>query len=301
MTARIACLAVLACLCVGGRAQAAPSLAAFTKAEAPPLSDGDRWAVIPVPGGMLVLDGDDHALSRRAVPLSAPCAARSGTPRGIGGGLVVIECGFVPYETTRLLVYDLVARTFTTVKGAELIPAADGRAITGIGRSWISFNGSLNPHGGSVPGLLDWRAGRVVLQGARNRKTVADLDAPSGSRRVCAAMRDPALRLVALIYRHPFGLSRRGVPVHRRLVLERCEGRSVTLTKPGRGLAVSLGERAVAWVEGETIHARALRGGAEKRWPAPRGTQVAGLVQVGRHLLVTMSFQGGTVYRGRLP
>ncbi len=299
MTARVLCLATLLLACACGQAQAA-TLKAFGTADDPPLSDGDRWAVIPVAGGMFVLDGRDHVPEPEPVALTAPCGPRPGAPRGVGGGLVLVECPSVLGELRqRLLVYDLAARTFTEAEGTELIVGAEGHGVTGIGRSWISFNRNLEPRGGNVPGLLDWRAGRVIRQSTRTRTAAVDLDLPAGSRRVCAALRNRALRLVPLSYRPPFGISRRGTLGRRRLVLERCKGRSITLSKPGKVRAVSFGERVVAWAQGAAIQARVLRSGRQKRWRVPRGKAVLGLAQAGPHLLVTM--RGGTVYRGRTP
>ncbi|MDQ1686772.1 MAG: hypothetical protein QOC82_3509, partial [Frankiaceae bacterium] len=169
------------------------------------------------------------------------------------------------------------------------LESSDGTQITGIGRRWISF--ARNRHdGGADHEMLDWRTGRV-MPAPRSGRGV-DLDAASGTsrRRPCSSV---ALRKGAW-------------------VLERCGRRPLALVKAGRAThSVTLGDRAVAWVTGTTVHARALRaGGRERRWRAPRSkTGVVGLAEVGGHLLVTI--QGGplggrngfsfSVYRGRLP
>lgn len=293
-------------------AQAAPRLAVFGAAQDAPLSDGERWAVIPVTGGMEVLDGRGDTISRRTVALAQACGSQFGLPRGIGGGLVVVECSFVVGQPRpKLLVYDLAARTFTQAAGTEVMhQSSDGATVNGIGRTWIAV-GLSGHRGDSTPVLLDWRTGRAVSAPKLAADRVRDLDAPSGSRRLCTPIRRPASSRRLFAYRSPFAISDRGTSrPGSRLVLERCAGSSRTLQRSAcapRG--VSLGSRAVTWVGGNLIRARALRGGATKRWPAPLGKAVVGVAQLGRHLLVTI--QGGprggargfsfTVYRGRLP
>gem|GEM_PF-5289149 len=183
----------------------------------------------------------------------------------------------------------MLARGFSDAAGTELLNGtADGWTIDGVGRAWISI-GLTRHHGGSTPLLLNWRTGQATRPAALARDEVRDLDAASASRRLCSAIRRPPSPGALLRYRAPFAISRRAT----------------------KGLQGSqLGRRAVAWVDGRTIHARSLRGsGAEKRWRGPLGKVVLGLAQVGPYVLVTI--QGGpgggadgfgfTTYRGRLP
>lgn len=294
------------------QAQAAPRLAVFGAAQDAPLSDGERWAVIPVVGGMEVLDGAGATIRRRTVALAQQCGSQFGLPRGVGGALVVVECSFIVGQTRpRLLVYDLAARTFTEAAGTEVMyQSSDGATVNGIGGTWIAI-GLSGHRGASTLVLLDWRTGRTVFAPRLAADRVRDLDAPSGSRRLCRPIRRPASSRRLFAYRSPFVIGDRGTSQPgSRLVLERCGGRSWTLQRSAstpRG--VSLGSRAVTWVDGGAIRARALHGGATKRWRAPLGKAALGVAQLGRHLLVTI--QGGpeggargfsfTVYRGRLP
>ena len=275
-------------------------------------SDGERWAAVPVAGGMEILDGRGDTIGRRTVGLTGPCDSQFGIPRGVGGGLVLVECSFrADQPRPRLLVYDLVARTFTEALGTEVMyRSADGATVNGIGRSWIAI-GLSGHRGGSTLVLLDWRTGRAVFPPRLAADRVLDLSLAAGERRICRTIEKPASGSRLFAYRAPFALSDRGT---RRpgatLVLQRCGGRPVKLATSATGLrGASLGARAAAWVAGETIGARALRTGAAKRWRTPLGKPSLGLAQLGRHLLVTI--QGGprggprglgfTVYRGRLP
>jgi hypothetical protein len=288
-------------------AQAA-TLHVFGPANDPPLSDGGRWAVTWVQGGMEIIDGS--TLTRRTVDLAGPCASQFGQPRAVASGLVLIECSYsVTLGKPKLLVYDLTAHTFTDVPGTEiLLRGADGATVNGIGRTWVAF-GLTKHDGGSTPALLNWHTGQAAPAPAFSRDRVADLDAPSGTRRVCSAIRRPATSRRTFAYRRPFALVDRGTPSRTRLVLERCGGRPHTLFV-GRGpQGESLGRRAVAWIDGKTIHARSLRDGRERTWRAPLGKAVLGLAEIGSRLLVMI--QGGphggpygfgfTVYSGRLP
>jgi hypothetical protein len=310
VTARVAWIAVLLGLLICAPAHAAPGLQVAAPAGDAPLSDGDRWGVIPVTGGMIVLDGRGGTVSQRAVPLAAPCGSQFGEPRGVGDGLVLIECSFrVDQERPRLLVYDLVAQTFTDVPGTLILQrGSDGSTLFGIGRSWISF-GLNTHHGGSILGLLDWRTGQTAPAPAFARDEAQDLDARTGVRRICRAIRRPAAHRRLFAYRRPFAVAERDDGARRRLVLERCDGRSVTLMRARALQSVSLGRRAVAWVEHTTIHVRSLRGRRELRWRSPGGRPVLGLAEVGEELFVMLSGGpyggpkgfGFTVYRGRLP
>lgn len=307
MLARVLWLSLLLLTATGGQAHAA-TLDVFGPADDPPLSDGGRWAVTWVQGGMEVIDGSTGA--RRTVDLAGPCASQFGQPQAVASGLVLIECSYsVTLGKPKLLVYDLTAHTFTNVPGTEiLLRGADGSTVGAIGRTWIGF--AINKHGnGSTPGLLNWHTGQAAPAPALERDRVADLDAPSGTRRVCSAIRRPATSKRLFAYRRPFALVDRGTASRSKLVLERCDGRPRTLFA-GRGpQGQSLGRRAVAWIDGRTIHARSLRSGRERRWRAPLGKAVLGLAEVGSRLLVMI--QGGphggpdgfgfTVYSGRLP
>jgi hypothetical protein len=307
VTARLLCLTALLLLAACGQAHGA-TLDVFGAANDAPLSDGGRWAVIWVDGGMEVVDG--RTLARRTVDLAGPCAAQFGQPRAVASGLVLVECSYsVAAGKPKLLVYDLTAHTFTGVPGTEiLLRGADGATVDGIGRTWIAFG--INKHGtGSFPGLLNWHSGQAAPAPALERDRVADLDVPSGTRHICSAIRRPATSRRVFAYRRPFALVDRGTAARTRLVLERCDGRPRTLFA-GRGpQGESLGRRAVAWIDGRTIHARALRSGRERTWRAPLGKAVLGLAEIGSRLLVMI--QGGphggadgfgfTVYSGRLP
>ncbi len=257
---------------------------------------------------MEIVDGRTGA--RRIVPLAAPCASQFGQPHAVAGGLVLVECSYsVALGRPKLLVYDLAARTFTDVPGTEILTrGAEGSTVTGIGRTWISFG--INGHrGGSTPGLLNWHTGQAAPAPAFARDRVTDLDAPSGTRRLCRAIRRPPTSKRLFAYRPPFALVDRGTPSRRKLVLERCDGRPRTLHTARALQITSLGRNAVAWVDGTTIHARSLRTGRERRWRAPLGKAVLGIAEAGSGLLVMI--QGGphggdrgfgfTVYRGRLP
>ena len=308
MIARATCLSALLLACLCAPAQAA-SLKVFAAAEDAPLSDGDRWAVLPSQGDMEVVDGRTGA--RRPVALAQPCDAPFGMPRGVGGALVLVECSFrVNQARPRLLVYDLAARTFTDVPGTEiLLRGGDGATVGGIGRTWIAFG--INKHrGGSFPGLLNWRTGQVAPEPALAPDRVTDLDAPAATRRICSSIRRPSTRKRLFAYRAPYALTERAAAgARRRLVLERCNGRARTLATMRALGSVAFGPRAVAWVQDGRIHARTLRTGRETSWRAPLGKPVLGLALTGRRLLVTI--QGGplsgprgfgfTVYRGRLP
>ncbi len=305
MIPRAACLTVLLLACLGAPARAA-SLEVFGAANNAPLSDGDRWAVIWVGDAMEIVD--DRRGERRTVALAAPCGSQFGQPLAVASGLVLVECSYlVALARPKLLVYDLAARTFTDVPGTEILTrGAEGSTVTGIGRTWISFG--INGHrGGSTPGLLNWHTGQAAPAPAFVRDRVTDLDRPSATRRICASIRRPARRRL-FAYRAPYALVDRGTAQRHELVLERCDGRPRAL--PARSLrSTSLGRRAVAWVDGTTIHARSLRSGRERRWRSPLGKAVLGLAEVGSRLLVTI--QGGplsgdrgfgfTVYSGRLP
>jgi hypothetical protein len=309
----IALLSLLALLgiCQSARAAQPLYLAPAYAANGVPLADGQGWAVVPLADGMWVLDGRGRRLVSRRVELAAPCGSQHGRPRAVGGGLALIECWpALRPPSPRLLVYDLAAGTFTDVAGTDVLPrsaarTAEGATIVGIGRAWMLFNVLLH-HGGSVPALLDWRTGVAAPAPALAADRVLDLDAPSGSRRLCRPIRRPSSRRPLFAYQAPFALSERGAPGRTSLVLERCNGRPVRLTKPGRAIAaVSLGTQAAAWVEGRTIHARSLRDGRERRWQVPGPGPVLGLAEVGRRLFVTV--QGSAprfdyiVVRGRLP
>jgi hypothetical protein len=301
-------LAALVLVCFCAQARAAPPLTVFEGDDESPLSDGGRWAVIPLQGGMVVVDG--RTLTRRPVALAGPCGSQFGAPRGVGAGLVVVECAFRVNQTSpRVLVYDLVAQTFTEVPGTEILTrGSDGFTIGAIGRSWIAFGLTLH-HGGSTPGLLNWRTGVAVPEPALAADRVTDLDAHSATRPLCRGIRRPSTRKRLFAYRPPFAISERAAGSRRRLVLERCHSRAITLETTSRLAGVSLGTRAVAWVQGDTIHARSLRSGREWHWPAPLGKPVLSLAQAGSHLLVTIV--GGpkagpqgpafTVYSGPLP
>jgi hypothetical protein len=307
-TRPIASLTLLVVLAICQHAQAARplDLAPAYTASGVPRTDGHSWGIVPVRFGMFVLDARGRRLVTRPVELGGPCGSQAGYPRGVGGGLALIECSFLPSRPSpRLLVYDLAAGTFTVVAGtAVLLRSAEGNTIDGIGRTWMLFNELLHD-GGSVPALLDWRTGRAAPAPALAADRVLDLDAPSGSRRLCRPIRRLGSRKRLFAYRPPFALSERGKRGRTVLVLERCKGRALRLTKPGVATApVSLGARAVAWVEGTTIHARSLRNGRERRWRIPGTGQVFGLAEVGDQLLVTV--QSGVapfdliVERGRL-
>jgi hypothetical protein len=298
-------LLLLAATC--GQAQAA-TLDVFGPANNPPLSDGGRWAVTWVDAGMEIVDGS--TLARRTVDLAGPCASQFGQPQAVASGLVLIECSYsVTLGKPKLLVYDLAAHTFTDVPGTEImLRGADGTTVDGIGRTWVAF-GLTKHHGGSTPALLNWHTGQAAPAPASERDRVADLDSPSATRRVCAAIRRPATSRRLFAYRRPFALVDRGTASRTRLVLERCDGPPHTLFV-GRGpQGESLGRRAVAWIDGKTIHARSLRSGRERTWRAPLGKAVLGIAEVGSRLLVMI--QGGpyggpdgfgfTVYSGRLP
>ena len=96
MTTRVLCLTALLLVCACGPAQAA-SLRVFGGADDGLLSDGERWAVIPVQRSMEIVDGRSGA--RRTVDLAAPCASQFGQPRGVGAGLVLVECSFRVNQT----------------------------------------------------------------------------------------------------------------------------------------------------------------------------------------------------------
>jgi hypothetical protein len=309
---RRASLAFLLMLAICAPAQAAPKLAVFGAAQDAPLSDGERWAAIPVVDGMEVLDGRGDTITRRTVDLAGPCDAQFGIPRGVGGGFVLVECSYRSNQVRpRLLVYDLVARTFTDALGTEVMyRSAEGATVNGIGRRWIAI-GLSGHRGGSTLVLLDWRTGRSILPRELAANHVRDLDLTAGERRVCRTIHKPRSSRRLFAYRSPFALSDQGtVRPGSKLVLGRCGGRRVTLMRSAKGLrGASLGASAAAWVDGATIRARGLRTGAVKSWRTPRDTPSLGLAQLGRHLLVTI--QGGprggprgfgfTVYRGRLP
>ena len=150
MTTRVLCLTALLLVCACGPTQAA-SLRVFGGADDGLLSDGERWAVIPVQRSMEIVDGRSGA--RRTVDLAAPCASQFGQPRGVGAGLVLVECSFRVNQTRpRLLVYDLAARTFTDVPGTEILyRSSDGFTVDAIGRTWVAF-GLNRHHGGSTRG-----------------------------------------------------------------------------------------------------------------------------------------------------
>jgi hypothetical protein len=310
VTLRVAWIALLLGLLICAPGHAAPRLRVASPAGEPPLSDDGRWGVIPTTGGMIVLDGRVGPVDRRTVALAAPCGSQFGTPRGLGDHFVLVECSSRANEVRpRALVYDLAARRFTDVPGTEiLLKGADGSLLFDVGRSWISF-GINEHHGGVIPGLLDWHTGQAAPEPALARNEVPDLDARSGVRRICRSIRPPASRRQLRAYSRPFAVVQRGDARARRLVLERCDGPAVTLTRGRAVPALSLGRRAVAWAEGTTIHARSLRSGREQRWPVPGGEEVVGLTQVGEELFVTI--RGGpnggrrgfgfTVYRSRLP
>jgi hypothetical protein len=307
VTARLLCLTALLLFAACGPAQGA-TLDVFGAANDAPLSDGGRWAVIWVDGGMEVVDG--RTLARRTVDLAGPCAAQFGQPRAVASGLVLVECSYsVAVGKPKLHVYDLAAGTFTDVPGTEiLLRGSDGSTISGIGRSWIAF-GLTGHHGESTPGLLNWHTGQAAPAPAFARDRVGDLDAPSGTRAICRAIRRPASRRRLFLYRKPFALVDRGTASRHRLVLERCDRRPRVLTIGSSARSVSLGARAVSWIDGATIHARSLRDGRERAWRAPLGKAVLGLAEVGSRLLVMI--QGGpyggphgfgfTVYSGQLP
>jgi hypothetical protein len=322
MATRIArLLEVFAALAIAPVASAAAPLAPLMAANDAPLTDGADWGVIPVSDGMLVLhSGDAGRISQRHVALGAPCAAQYGSPRGVGSGLVDIECAYATGQPApHLLVYDLVAQTFTAVAGATRTAGTDGTLFGSAGRTWLAFEQQLH-HGGRLPGLLNWRTGEMRLP-TTVRDRVVDLDAASGSRKLCRTIRRPRSDppptdgppdsdAPTFTYRAPFALVERGAYAFRRLVLQRCSGRSIALGKEHRGgQSSALGERAVAWVTGRTIHARSLRTGRAASWKAPLGKAVLGVAMIGRQLLVTI--QGGpyggplgfgfTVYRAPLP
>lgn len=277
--------------------------------------------MIPAGAGMVVLhSGADGRISQRPVALTAACGAQNGAPHGVASGLVGIECAYTAgLPSPRLLLYDLVAQTFTEVAGAARTAGTDGTNFGSVGRTWLAFEQQLH-HAGHLPGLLNWRTGEMrIPTTARDR--VVDLDAPSGSRKLCRTIRRPNAdppptdgppdpEAPTFAYRAPFALVERGAYRVRSLVLQRCNGRSTTLVKARRaGQLATLGEHAVAWATGRTIHARSLSTGRTRTWPAPLGKALLGLTMIGRSLLVTI--QGGpfggshgfgfTVYRGRLP
>ncbi|HTN23763.1 MAG TPA: hypothetical protein VL120_07220 [Solirubrobacteraceae bacterium] len=307
MTLRLLCLTALLSLAACAQAQGA-TLGVVGAANDAPLSDGGRWAVIWVHGGMEIIDG--RTLARRTVDLAGPCAAQFGQPRAVASGLVLVECSYsVKLGKPKLLVYDLTTRTFTDVPGTEiLLRGSDGSTVSDVGRSWIAF--ALTGHRGeSTPGLLNWHTGKAAPAPAFARDHVIDLDAPSATRPICRAIRRPASRRRLFIYRKPFALVDRGTASRHRLVLERCDRRPRALATGSSARSVSLGARAVAWIDGATIHARSLRDGRERTWRAPPGKAVLGLAEIGSRLLVMI--QGGpyggpqgfgfTVYSGRLP
>jgi hypothetical protein len=310
--ARAASLALLLVLSSCPQAHALARLVPLTAAVDAPLSDGGRWAVIPVTGGMLVVDGDDPASAPQFVAVGQRCASQRAVLRGIGGGLVVADCQLARGELhVHLVVYDLASGTSADAAGTTVLDnTSDGYFVEGIGRSWMAY--SIARHSStSLHHLLDWRSGRSIPAPTLGRDRVADLDLAAGSRRVCRTIRRPALRRQAFVYRSPFALVQHGTTFDSRLDLERCGGASVTLVRTHEvgSIAAALGRRAAAFAGGRQIEARSLATGARKRWRAPLGKAPYALAAAGRSLLVTV--QGGpgggplglgfTVYRGRLP
>ena len=307
MATRIALLAALVTLAIVPAASAATALTPFSTAGEATVSDGP-WAAIASSPGMLVVDGRGSGMVRRQVDIARACGASYAGVRAVGSGRALVQCGFrIGDLEPRLLVYDLRALTFVTVPGTRRI-MEETFEITGVGRRWIAVTvyGHNDPTGDAL--LLDWRDGRAIRQTTALDRVV-DPDAAAGSRPLCRSLRRPSRR-APFSYEAPFALTQLGAGAGARLVLERCGGRSRTLTRASQGgVAGELGTRFVAWSDRERVHARSLRSGRELSWPVPAGqTYVLGLAIVGRHLLVTITggpfggpgTGGFTVYRARL-
>jgi hypothetical protein len=272
-----------------------------------PYADG-RWAAVTDTGGMLVLEARGRELVQRRIDLGRACEAQFGTVAGVGGGYAVIECAFSVGDVgPRLLVINLRTGSAARIPGTQSLQGSDGHTITGVGRHWIAFS-ATGHRGGALPGLLRWRDGTTIPRPTRAGHVV-DLNAPTGTRKICRGVHLPQSRRESFAYRPPYAFvtQQRG----RRLILQRCSGRPRILVSDTPSLRRPvLSSGWAAWIDGQRITARSLKTDRRIRFRSPT-SRPAGLSVslVGQHLLAT--HQGGpfggergfafTIYHATLP
>jgi hypothetical protein len=278
-------------------------------------ADGGRWVARqsrPLqdrPAGPVEIRDERTGTWTALTDVPAGC-----TDPTVGGHWLVMRCpGPDPsrpwYPQPR--VWDLEAPEHAAVAVRSRLPAGTvpNYDFTGVGRRWIGVR--VDDDRDSVTlGMIDWHSGRYIRAPADRRHAVADLDARSGRRELCAPLTrrpwqvDPLgerPRFQDLSYERPYAVEGSG-RTFRRIVLRRCGSprRTVLASCSDTCTPPIIAGGVVAWSDGNRVHALVLRSRRHRTWRLPN-TLTAGvwLSMSSRHIYVSTGYDHEWV--GRLP